>query len=172
MSTALKILEDIRPERREPKSIEPVNEFVRARYMAIYEAYCTKHLTHKQLAEQFNYSPGHIKNILKWAANEVGSVGDVETARESMVEKVSRHLQRLEDWVEGDKANLDTKDVVALLAEIRRSMKMLGEVQGVTMGDKAGGPAHIEINLPDLGRGEGTRGPQRPVIEVSPDEQS
>ena len=146
------MLQEVRPVRLEPDKIEPASELTRKKYFNIYTEYSTKHLTHRQLAEQYNYSPKYIKDILRWCAKQLEETDPV-TAKEAMIDKVSVHLQRLEEMMDDDDIAFSEK--LALLKEIRISVKLLGQAQGLMEGDGRQAPTHIEINLPNLGRGEG-----------------
>lgn len=161
----LKVLDEIKPVRKEPTSIDPQNEETKRKYFNLFTEYSTKNITQRQLAEKYGFSPVYVNRILKWCSEQLEGI-DRPTYQEAMVEKVSVHLQKLDGFLDRmEKVGGGTKESIAVMAEMRRTMQLLGKAQGLMDDGKVGRPMKVEINLPNIGRGQGVGPASAKVIE-------
>jgi len=137
----------------------PKSDERRIQYFEIYEEYVLTHQTYQQLAQKFGYSLDHIARIVKWAVYQVEDKADRKVWQSVIHDKISFQLQTLENiLIPGkNKAVLSVKEQLAVIGEIRRNIKLLGQVAGIMAGDnqKTGDAPQVSIFIPNLNQGKG-----------------
>ena len=147
-------------------NLSPKNPATIQLYFDIYQDYCTTHKTMAQLAVKYKRHPDHIGRVIKWVSIETDD-GDRSVYTKATTDKLSFILQDLErelmkfDDEKGDFFKLKTKEKIQLSLkvrqEIRLTIKLMAQARQILSPDRiiAAGNQNVQINIPNLGRGEG-----------------
>jgi hypothetical protein len=136
--------------------LEPKTRQTKDKYLRIYETYVLGHLTQKQVAEKFKMHPQYVGKIIKWACFYLSGPKNKEVYKQTLEDSLSYQLQKLEEILSRAKDGGRIKDELAVLAEIRRTHRLLGQVRSVIkeIGEDVN-KQQINIIVPQLHRGEG-----------------
>lgn len=109
----------------------------------------------QDLAADWNLSLATICKYIKWAAEEIDSRFDHKVYKQQLDASVSENLEKLDElYGEAEKIG----DKVKILAEVRKTKELKGKIRSILGADGGGGGNQpINIFLPNLHRGEGTK---------------
>ena len=106
---------------------DPSTKEVRNRYFKIYEDYTLNHLTEKQLAEKYEYSPEYICRVIKWVVFQLGEI-DTDSELKTIIDSNRVRQQEIEFAIQEAKS---ITDKVQLWQELRRIDTFVAKLRGL-----------------------------------------
>ena len=156
-------------------AVDPKSEKTKQQYRRYYEEHMVDHLTVGQIAQKHGKTRVLVGQAIKWAAREIEVLTDPKASRQVMLDKLTTQLQALERMMLEEtehfvpdpheesgmkvvKKPLPVRDRLAIMGQIQKTCKLIAQVQSILQPEGGGpvGPPMININLPDLQRGQGT----------------
>lgn len=96
-----------------PSRLRPISKVIRDKYFEVYHCYVSEHMTTVQTAKKFNMCVARIREIIKWAVQEIGEI-DPNAQLQQMLDKISIRQQKIDAEFKKDELVMSKEDKLTI----------------------------------------------------------